>query len=73
MSGCLGISDVSGVKSWTAVGQPPGANEAAVRVFSVNGARRRKGTGPKGRRVGRHLRYDPAVVRRWFEAPDEAA
>jgi predicted DNA-binding transcriptional regulator AlpA len=34
---------------------------------------RRKGTGPKGRRVGRHLRYDPAVVRRWFEALDEAA
>ena len=33
--------------------------------------------GIAGRRVlvslGRHLRYDPAVVRRWFESLDEAA
>lgn len=34
---------------------------------------RRKGTGPKGRRVGRHLRYDPGAVRRWFESLDEVA
>ncbi len=26
---------------------------------------RRKGTGPRGFRVGRHLRYDPEAVRRW--------
>jgi hypothetical protein len=24
------------------------------------------GTGPAAFRVGRHLRYDPAVVRRWL-------
>lgn len=27
---------------------------------------RRKGTGPRGFRVGRHLRYDPEDVRRWI-------
>ncbi|MFE0627803.1 helix-turn-helix transcriptional regulator [Streptomyces sp. NPDC058864] len=26
---------------------------------------RRKGTGPRGFRIGRHLRYDPEDVRRW--------
>ncbi|MEU5360677.1 helix-turn-helix transcriptional regulator [Streptomyces albidoflavus] len=26
---------------------------------------RRKGTGPRGFRVGRHLRYDPEDVRAW--------
>ncbi|MBN3930910.1 helix-turn-helix domain-containing protein [Streptomyces verrucosisporus] len=26
---------------------------------------RRKGTGPRGFRVGRHLRFDPEDVRRW--------
>ncbi|MBP2471500.1 putative DNA-binding transcriptional regulator AlpA [Crossiella equi] len=31
-----------------------------------------KGTGPRGRKVGRHLRFDPAVVRAWVAA-DEAA
>jgi hypothetical protein len=35
---------------------------------------RRTGYGPKGRRVGKYVRYDPAVVRRWFdELSDEAA
>ena len=28
---------------------------------------RHKGTGPKSRRVGRHLRYKPDDVRAWFE------
>lgn len=28
---------------------------------------RHKGIGPKGRRVGRHLRYKPDDVRAWFE------
>ena len=28
---------------------------------------RYKGTGPKGRRVGRHLRYKPEDVRAWVE------
>ena len=32
---------------------------------------RYQGTGPKAFRVGRHLRYDAAVVRRWLR--DEAA
>ncbi|MBM9434444.1 helix-turn-helix transcriptional regulator [Actinacidiphila bryophytorum] len=27
---------------------------------------RRKHTGPRGFRVGRHLRYDPEEVRRWI-------
>ncbi|MCK2237819.1 MULTISPECIES: AlpA family transcriptional regulator [unclassified Crossiella] len=31
-----------------------------------------KGTGPRGRKVGRHLRFDPAVVRAWVAA-DEVA
>ena len=34
---------------------------------------RRKRTGPAGRRVGRHLRYDPAAVRAWFAGLDDAA
>ena len=35
---------------------------------------RRKGTGPRGFRVGRHLRYDPEDVRRWVaEQMEEAA
>ncbi|MCX4829655.1 helix-turn-helix domain-containing protein [Streptomyces sp. NBC_01016] len=29
---------------------------------------RRKRTGPKGFRVGRHLRFDPADVRAWVES-----
>ncbi|MGG7574247.1 helix-turn-helix transcriptional regulator [Streptomyces sirii] len=37
---------------------------------------RKKRTGPRGFRVGKHLRYDPAAVRAWTEqqmADDEAA
>ncbi|MFC7994498.1 helix-turn-helix transcriptional regulator [Streptomyces pilosus] len=30
--------------------------------------RRRKDTGPRGFRVGRHLRYDPEDVRIWVAA-----
>jgi predicted DNA-binding transcriptional regulator AlpA len=32
-----------------------------------------RGEGPPARKVGRHLRYDPAKVRDWFERQDEAA
>jgi excisionase family DNA binding protein len=32
---------------------------------------RHRGIGPKAYRVGRHLRYDPALVRQWLR--DEAA
>jgi predicted DNA-binding transcriptional regulator AlpA len=34
---------------------------------------RAHGKGPRGVRVGRHLRYDPADVREWFESLKEAA
>jgi excisionase family DNA binding protein len=34
---------------------------------------RRKRTGPPGRRVGRHLRYESAAVRAWFAGLDDAA
>ncbi|MFJ3807262.1 helix-turn-helix transcriptional regulator [Streptomyces sp. NPDC090073] len=34
---------------------------------------RRKRTGPRGFRVGRHLRYDPADVRAWVESLREGA
>ncbi|MCC9153654.1 helix-turn-helix domain-containing protein [Streptomyces parvulus] len=34
---------------------------------------RRKGTGPNGFRVGRHLRFDPDDVRVWVESLREAA
>ncbi|MFE5257537.1 helix-turn-helix transcriptional regulator [Streptomyces coelicoflavus] len=34
---------------------------------------RRKGTGPTGFRVGRHLRFDPDDVRVWVESLREAA
>ncbi|MBZ4017818.1 helix-turn-helix transcriptional regulator [Streptomyces purpurogeneiscleroticus] len=35
---------------------------------------RRKRTGPRGFRVGKHVRYDPEVVRRWVtEQTSEAA
>ncbi|MFG1643811.1 helix-turn-helix transcriptional regulator [Amycolatopsis sp. NPDC049252] len=27
---------------------------------------RKRGYGPPGRKMGKHLRYDPAVVREWF-------
>ena len=29
---------------------------------------RHHGSGPKAYRVGRHLRYDPAEVKRWLDA-----
>ena len=32
-----------------------------------------KGYGPKGKRVGRYLRYEEDVVRRWFGQLDDAA
>ncbi|MDF3292789.1 helix-turn-helix transcriptional regulator [Streptomyces silvisoli] len=32
---------------------------------------RRKRTGPRGFRVGRHLRFDPADVRAWVDAQRE--
>jgi excisionase family DNA binding protein len=31
---------------------------------------RHRNYGPPGRRIGRHIRYDPAAVRAWFEAQD---
>ncbi|MFJ9756031.1 helix-turn-helix domain-containing protein [Streptomyces sp. NPDC101149] len=34
---------------------------------------RRKGTGPRGFRVGRHLRFDPDDVRAWVESLMEGA
>jgi excisionase family DNA binding protein len=34
---------------------------------------RRKGTGPRGFRVGRHLRFDPADVSAWVADQMEAA
>ncbi|MGJ5833499.1 helix-turn-helix transcriptional regulator [Streptomyces ossamyceticus] len=34
---------------------------------------RRKGTGPRGFRVGRHLRFDPDDVRVWVESLMEGA
>jgi DNA-binding transcriptional MerR regulator len=30
-----------------------------------------QGLGPKGRRVGRYVRYDPKVVRDWFNSARE--
>jgi DNA-binding transcriptional MerR regulator len=32
---------------------------------------RRRGQGPRCRRVGKHLRYDPEDVRVWFLSLDE--
>jgi predicted DNA-binding transcriptional regulator AlpA len=32
-----------------------------------------KGYGPRGKRVGKYLRYDPAEVRRWFDELSDAA
>ncbi|MFI0241260.1 helix-turn-helix domain-containing protein [Streptomyces sp. NPDC016845] len=34
---------------------------------------RRKHTGPRGFRVGRHLRFDPEDLRAWVESQMEAA
>lgn len=34
---------------------------------------RHHGYGPKGRRVGRYVRYDPDDVREWFESLDDSA
>ncbi|SMF83267.1 AlpA family transcriptional regulator [Streptomyces sp. Amel2xC10] len=34
---------------------------------------RRKGVGPRGFRVGRHLRFDPEDVRAWVESLMEGA
>jgi excisionase family DNA binding protein len=33
---------------------------------------RHQGVGPRSRRVGRHLRYDPDEVRRWFLGLDSS-
>jgi excisionase family DNA binding protein len=38
-----------------------------VPVATLYGWRHRR-TGPKARRVGRHLRYDPSDVRAWYAA-----
>ena len=32
-----------------------------------------QGYGPKARRLGKHLRYDPHDVRTWFESCDDVA
>lgn len=32
-----------------------------------------KGYGPRGKRVGKYLRYDPAEVQRWFDELSDAA
>ncbi|MBN9102319.1 MAG: helix-turn-helix domain-containing protein [Pseudonocardia sp.] len=32
-----------------------------------------KGYGPRAKKVGRYLRYEPAVVRQWFADLDDAA
>lgn len=32
---------------------------------------RYRGYGPRGRRVGRYVRYDPSEVRAWFAAQDD--
>lgn len=32
---------------------------------------RHRSYGPRGRRVGRYVRYDPGEVRAWFAAQDE--
>ncbi len=34
---------------------------------------RHQGYGPKGRRVGRYVRYDPDDVRNWFKSLDDGA
>lgn len=34
---------------------------------------RHQGYGPKGRRVGRYVRYDPDDVREWFCSLDDSA
>lgn len=33
---------------------------------------RRKNVGPRGRRVGKHLRYDPEDVQAWFRSQESA-
>lgn len=32
-----------------------------------------KGYGPRAKKVGRYLRYEPSVVRQWFADLDDAA
>ncbi|MDQ2707313.1 MAG: helix-turn-helix domain-containing protein [Actinomycetota bacterium] len=32
-----------------------------------------QGIGPKGRRVGRYVRYHPQAVRDWFDSVDDVA
>ena len=43
-----------------------------VPVDTIRGWRT-KNYGPRGRRVGKHLRYDPAQVREWFNDLGDAA
>ncbi|MEU7638769.1 helix-turn-helix domain-containing protein [Streptomyces sp. NPDC039016] len=55
--------------------------EDLVELFSLESKEtvyewRKKRTGPPGFRVGKHIRYDPAVVHAWAQermADDEAA
>ncbi|RSM64868.1 excisionase [Kibdelosporangium aridum] len=41
-----------------------------IPVHTIRGWRT-KNYGPPGRKVGKHLRYDPAKVRAWFEDLDQ--
>lgn len=54
--------------------------EDLVTLFSLESVEtvytwRKKGTGPTGFRVGKHIRFDPAAVRAWIDqqTADQAA
>jgi DNA-binding transcriptional MerR regulator len=42
----------------------------SIPVHTIRGWRTKK-YGPPARKVGKHLRYDPAKVRAWFEDLDQ--
>ena len=44
----------------------------AVPVETIR-AWRKRNYGPPARKVGKHLRWDPARVREWFDAAEDAA
>lgn len=63
MSGTVAKPPELGDRLWT-VGQVSDYLGVPVATLYVW---RHRGTGPKAYRVGRHLRYDPADVRRWLD------
>lgn len=48
------------------------SNFLGIPVDTIRGWRSKK-YGPRAQKIGKHLRYDPAEVRRWLDRLNDAA